>query len=179
MSLLTKRQIILCQIIIAVSTILIGVMFLLVALDVLQFQLWQAAVLFIPLIGGIVLFILGFIQDNTLLIWVSIIFLCAAIVSFISIFGCCNRNFSTLYPIYILSPALASLIVGIYDNFKLKPHLKIILPLSALSFSFALNSIFNLHFGIVIACIFLFIALAFILFIIITFKGKPNDKDKK
>jgi|GEM_PF-2469821 len=178
MSLLTKKQIIISQIIIAAAAFILGVLFLLSALNVLPLNLLQAVLILIPAVGGAALLVLGFVQDNTLLIWISIILLIAFIVSFINFFGCCDLTFRRLYPFYIVSPAVASLFVGIYENFKLKPRLKIILPFTALAIAFALNSFFGLHFLIVFACIALFVCIAFILFIIKTTKGKnkPNDK---
>jgi len=176
MSLLTKKQIIISQIVVAIAAFLLGLMFLLSALGVIPFGFLDAVLIFIPIVGGTALFMLGFVQDNTLLIWISAIFLSAFIAHFIHIFGRCDLTITNLYPIYILSPAIASLLVGVYDSFKLKQHLKIIFPFLALAISFSLNSFWGIHFGIVIACIFLFIALCFVLFIIKTHKAKPNDK---
>jgi len=172
LSLLTKKQIIISQIIIALAALILGVLFLLSFLDVLPLNFLQAILILIPIALATALIFLGFVQDNTLLIWLSIIIYAIFAVSVLHFFGRCDLTIAKLYPIYILSPALASLLVGIYDNFKLKPRIKIILPFTALAVSFSLNSFFGLHFGIVIAGIAFFVCLAFVLFAVKTVRSK-------
>lgn len=144
---LSKKQIKLSRLIIGAVSVLAGVFLLLAGLGVFPFTFKQAVLPALLIAAGLTLFALGFVQQNTLLLWLAFPFLTAALVTVLA--SATTMGYSKLYPIYIFAPAIASLVTAIYDGVW-RTHLKIIIPFAAPGILFSLNTFFLVQWKILL-----------------------------
>lgn len=96
------------------------------------------SVIVVPLLlltGGLILFITSLVQMNTVTFYLSIIFFVCSIVGFLAHFT--PLTYGMLYPLYIASPAIASLFTVLMSG-EFRFHLRIILVFAVPSVFFAL-----------------------------------------
>ncbi|MCL2822049.1 MAG: hypothetical protein FWD86_02490 [Firmicutes bacterium] len=173
---LNDRQIFICRIVIAISALILGLFLLLVGVGVFDTPYFYTALISALYSVGITFLILSFIQDNTLLMWLSPIFILSAVVSTISVCSITTLSYQNLYPIYIISPAIASALTCIYSK-NFYTHIKVIIPLSITAANFSLNSFFNIPWQITIPVMLFSLCLAIVLMIILS--KKLQDKNKR
>jgi len=165
-STLTKKQIMLSRIAIGILSLLAGVFLLLIGLDIIgNIAFFRAAVAISVAALGLMLLTVGFIQNNTLFIWLSIIFVVTGFIVWFALCDCSLITFRNAYPVFVFAPALASAVSAVYDG-GWKTHLKVIVPLTIAAGVLALNSMFGLQWGIVIPVFIFLFGLSWLLFAI-------------
>ena len=177
-STLTKKQIMLSRISIGIISLTAGVFLLLIGAGaVSRIEFFRAAIAVPVMALGLMLLTVGFIQDNTLFIWFSVVFIISGIIIWFAVCACSGITFANAYPVFIFAPALASFLISIYDG-GWKTHLKIIIPLSVIAGILALNSMLGVGWGIVIPVFVLLFGLCWFLFALmphIRLSGQDND----
>ncbi len=151
---LTKKQIFHSRLVLGTALGLLGTFLLLCGVGVLPFSPLKILAASSLIALALVCFIWAFIQDNTLMLWLSFPLFFAAIVSILA--GFTSKGYGFYYPIYIISPAVASLVTATCSS-EWKDHLKMIILFTPSSIIFALNSVFNVSWAIVIPILLIFI----------------------
>ena len=116
---------------------LLGVFLLITGLNILPFGMRLAMIPAGLIAVGLIFVIAAFIQDNVVALWVGSLLIAVASVSILA--PATSLGYRRLYPMYMLAPAIASIITMIYSK-EVKDHIKAILFFGVLSGFFFLNS---------------------------------------
>ncbi len=154
---LTKGQRMAGNIIAGAYTVAVGIFLLIVGLGVINgLTIKNTALPAILLTVGLVFITTAIIQTNTVSLWLSFAFTVPAIVSFLNNFT--DLSYAQLYPLYIAIPAIASLFTMIMSR-AYRDHLKTIIFFGLIAIIFALDSVFNVGWGVVIPALVVFVGL--------------------
>ncbi|MDR2201654.1 MAG: hypothetical protein LBP26_02655 [Clostridiales bacterium] len=121
---------------------------------------------------GLVLLITGFIQRNTVSVWLAFAFLVPALVEGLAKSG--TADYGNLYPLYIAIPAVASLVTMLYGG-AWRSHVPVIALFGPVAAIFSLNSSGALEWAIVIPLLIVFIGAVVILSAALSNRGADDD----
>ena len=156
-------------------TVLCGLFLLLCGVGVIPLSVQKIVLGSLLLSVGLVFLITGFIQKNTVSIWLSFVFITPAVVEFLAKFT--PAGYDSLYPMYIAVPAISSFFTMLYSR-CFRSHIFVILLFGITAFLFSLNSSSLLGWAVVLPMIIVFAGLIIILYTLKLFKEDPEDKNE-
>lgn len=168
---LTPRQRIAGNITAGIFVIACGIFLLLCGVNVIPVRVTRVLVFSLLLTVGLVLFVTGLIQKNSVSLWLAFVFLLPALVEVLNKFA--GVNYSALYPIYIAIPAVASLFT-MFMTLQWRDHIYVILFFGIIASVFALQSSGLLGLSVVVPIIVILVG-AFILYIALRSKRDKTD----
>lgn len=169
---LSRRQMYACNIIFSACILIAGLLLLLIGLQVIKVNITQAIAPVLLGAVGCALTITAIIQRNTVSMWLGGVFLACMTASIIAAGG--GISYSSVYPVYIAAPAVASLFtLPISDNKKF--HLSIIVFFGVISALFSLNSSGLCGWSITAPVIVIFVGVAVLGFTIYSYKTSKGE----
>lgn len=156
-----------------VLLVLCGVFLLLTGLNVIPLKLSDLALPTILLTIGLTLIITAFIQKNTVSLWLSVMFLVPALISYLAAYT--SLTYGNLYPFYIAMPGIASLATMLMSR-NFSDHLKVAAFFGLPALIFCLNSFSLLGWNAVLPILVVYVG-ALIIYIAVSSKinGKKED----
>lgn len=132
-------------------------------------SIWLPTVL---LTLGLILFTTGLIQGNVVSVWLACAFTVPAVISYLALFT--SLTYAQLYPLYVATPAISSLVTALLSRKAVKEHLKVVLFFGVIAAAFALRSFAIVGWSVVLPLIVVFIG-----FIIIFSSIKKSKESNK
>lgn len=154
---LSKKQIFYSRVVLGGVVVILGIFLLLCGVKAIPVPIIKSLPIALPIALGLICFIWAFIQDNTLMLWLSIPLFFVALVSLFCFLDRV-RGYGFYYPFYIISPAMASLVTALYSK-EWKDHLKVIFLFIPTAIIFALSSMINLPYTVTLPILIIFIGL--------------------
>lgn len=170
---LTKKQKTVCLCIDGLSLIFLGLFLMIVGLGLTVYDFKKIILSAILFFLGVSMILSAFVQKNSLLLWIgSVIFVCSSVGFFAE--GIESLGYSNLYPIYISSPAIASLLTLTLSR-EYRMHLTIALFFGVISLLFTLEICGLLSINIIIPIVLILMGITIIVSAFI-FKGEKNER---
>lgn len=154
---LNKKQIFYSRLVLGGAAFLLGLFLLLCGVKIVPLPVLKTLPVAIAITLGLICFLWAFIQDNTLMLWLSMPLFFAALVSLLCAIDS-QHGYGFYYPIYIASPAAASLVTALYSG-EWKDHLKVIFLFLPVSIILLLGSMLKLHWTVILPIFLIFIGL--------------------
>ena len=154
--------------------VLCGIFLLLSGIGVFPLKISDVALPSCLIAVGLTLLITAVINRNPVSLWLSFMFLTPAAVSLCTAY----TSYANLYPFYIASPAIASLLTLPMTPRSFKSHIKVILFFGVLAFLFMLNSLIGIGWNIVLPIILVAAGAAIIAVAALALRPVKTDKDK-
>lgn len=156
--------------------VLCGIFLLLSGIGVFPLKISDVALPSCLIAVGLTLLITAVINRNPVSLWLSFMFLTPAAVSLCTAYT--SLTYANLYPFYIASPAIASLLTLPMTPRSFKSHIKVILFFGVLAFLFMLNSLIGIGGNIVLPIILVAAGAAIIAVAALALRPVKTDKDK-
>lgn len=170
---LTEKQKLACNLIISGALILCALILLLVGVRVIKVKI---GLIVTPVILGgigISLFVTALIQRNTVSMWLSGVLLSCMTATIVAVST--KQPYAVVYPIFIASPAIASLMTIFISESK-NFHGSIIVFFGILSILFSLNSSGTLSWYVSTPLIVMFFGITILLYSIMHYRNKDKEE---
>lgn len=169
---LTPEQKLLGNVIAGLYLVACGVVLLLVGLGVFGSvtvgSMWLPTVL---LTLGLIFFTTGLIQGNVVSVWLACAFMVPAAISYLANFT--PLTYARLYPFYVATPAICSLVTAALSRRAVKEHLKVGCFFGIIAAALALKSFGVCGWSVALPVIVVFIG------IVIIFSAVKRNKENE